>query len=556
MRSGTSLYSFCLAVVLGLASAAHAATYNVTLLEGPDQPGTGDYTLAGAVAAANLDAEPAEVLIHVPVSVLQAPLELTNTVTIAAADADITAWVYPLEGVETAIIVGASASGSRLENIYLVYDGPAGEGTAIGLCDTQMVIQGGIIGRFGKALELQCGAVDLTVEDTSFEINMLALEGELLAGSQLNLVGISARRSGGLIDLHAPECGGELVLDGAQIGSRFDEPVLDSITLAGCVELTVRDTVFSNGLSFLRAGPLPSEDDSLVPRVLLDQVVVTAHAEGSGPLIHFDGDRLELRHSTVAQNRTAGNECMTISSGEMHLDHTVIADNGCQFIALEGNANLEYSLVDPEWLGGSVARDAASLALLGQVVRLEGQPPAPAPDSLLREAGDPLRTPGVGDTPLTDVRGSARLTGAVIDIGAVEFNRLPEFDRREFIASIRAARKSWRQRGLGPDDPVAFMLEEFISDPDGDTYIIHDAVAVVGGSEIEIWATGPIFMPLISGPQSLFLNGMLMAVDVEDEKGLRGFIVVEVPPVRADSGAAFWMLLPLVLLLGRRRRAL
>lgn len=558
MRSGASLYRLCLAVVLGLASSAQAATYNVTLMEGPDQPGTGDYTLAGAIAAANLDAEPAEVLIHLPYVWLDAPLILENTVTISPAEPDGRADIYPRDGVLTALEVGAQGSGSRLVNVTLVYDGPTIEGTTgIALCDTNFAVDGGTIGKFGKALDLQCGTVDLTVEGVVLGSNDFALTGALTSGSILNLADIEVLGNGALMDIQASECGGQLVVDRVRAaGLPSGIPANSKIALAGCVDLTIHNGQFRFGSVFMQADTLPSADDSLVSTVLLDQVMVHDYATGNQPLIQFNGDLLTLRHSTVARNQSNADNCVAIAGGDIHLYHSVIADNPCHSVALTGMADLQYSLVDIEWLGGSVSRDATSLALLGQAASFEGLLPTPAPDSPLLDAGDPTLEPGLGETPLTDIRGSVRLTGAVLDIGAAEFNRLPEFDRQEFIARLHEGRKSWHQMGLGPDDIMGFHLPEFISDPDGDDYVIHGAVAVVNGERTNIWNPNPLSpWQLMSGPIRIFLNGMTLEVEVEDEKGLRGLIVVEIPPVRADSGGAFWML-PLVLLLGRRRRAL
>lgn len=560
MRSGTSLYSLCLAIALGLASVAHAATYNVTLRDGPDRPDTGDYTLAGAIAAANLDAEPAEVLIYAPVSLLYAPLELTNTVTIAAADPDVVAGVHLLEGVETAIVVGAGASGSRLEDVYLVYDGPVGGATAIELCDTELAIEGGVIGRFGKALDLQCGAVGLTVEGAVFDANEIVLSGQLASAAVLNFTNINMQ--GVLADLQASECGGRLQLDGIRsswYGQINDIPAKSAITLAGCIDMDMRNSAFRTGSAFLQANPLPSADESLQPVVLLEQVMVYDYAAGDQPLIQFDGDLLALRHSTVTRNESSAGNCVTVV-GEIQLYHSVIADNRCQSIALSGSADLQYSLVDLEWLGGSVSRDVTSLALLGEAARLEGQPPAPAPDSPLRDAGDLALVPGVGDTPLTDVRGSARLTGGALDIGAIEFNRLPAFDDKAFLAHRRQ-----RLRGLDDDEVVVLNLRDYITDPDGHTFemalVSACGYAKFAGELACFELRGSLFYNSETG-QILSTAGILrrrieLGALVEDELGLYGGIFVEIPREGgSDGGGSAAGLLALLLLLGRRRRAL
>ncbi|MCC1496141.1 choice-of-anchor Q domain-containing protein [Alcanivorax sp. 1008] len=560
MHSGTGFLAFCFTVMLSLASAAQAATYNVTLTDGPDQPGTGDYTLAGAIAAANLDDEPAEVLIHIPISVLYAPLELTNTVTIAAASADVTAVVYALEGVETAIVVGAEASGSRLEDVYLVYDGPVAEGAGIELCDTELTIEGGLIQGFGKALDLQCGAVDLTVEGALFLINEIVLSGQLGSTAILNFTNIDVR--GAFAELQAAECGGRLELDGIRsnlYGQVNDIPANSVITLAGCIDMQVRNGVFRMASAFLQANPLPSVDDSLAPVVLLEQVMVYDYAAGDQPLIQFDGDLLALRHSTVTRNESSAGNCATVA-GEIRLYHSVIADNSCQSIALTGSADLQYSLVDIEWLGGSVGRDVTSLALLGEAARLEGQPPAPAPDSPLRDAGDLALVPGVGDTPLTDLRGSARLTGNALDIGAIEFNRLPAFDDKAFLAHRRQT-----LRGLDDDEFVALNLRDYIIDPDGHTFEMGLASACgyakFAGELACFELRGSLFYNSDTG-QILSTAGILrrrieLGVLVEDELGLYGGIFVEIPREGGgDGGGSAAGLLTLLLLLGRRRHAL
>ncbi len=559
MRSGTSLYSFCLAVVLGLASAAHAATYNVTLLEGPDQPGTGDYTLAGAVAAANLDAEPAEVLIHLPYVWLDAPLALENMMTIAPAEGVSRAEIYPRDGAQTAFVVGAEGRGSLLKSLWFFYQGTSTESTAVGLCDTELTMENVSIHGFGKALNLQCGAVWLTVHNARFGGNDVALSGLLDSWSFLTLTNILDGAGGGVfLGLQAPECGGQLVVDDLWWLIRDSVEAESTINLAGCVDLTIRNGRFGFGSVFLRANPLPSADNSLLPVVRFDQVSVSGYVTGNKPLIQFDGGLLALRHSTLARNRGDADNCVMMAGGDIHLYHSVIAGNQCQAIELMGSADLQYSLIEPEWLGGDLNSDATSLALLGQTASFEeGLIPAPTPDSPLRDAGDPALLPGVGGTPLTDARGSARLTGAALDIGAAEFNQLPVLDEEAFLSHRRE-----QLLGREPDEVVVLNLRDYFSDPDGHAFEILEVVACLRDrfdSEC-LRPPEPFYDPVtgtISATAEILRRRAELIIPLEDELGLNGGILIFIPREGGDSGGGSAAgLLVLLVLLGRRRRAL
>ncbi|MEM8947340.1 MAG: CSLREA domain-containing protein [Planctomycetota bacterium] len=208
---------------------------------------------------------------------------------------------------------------------------------------------------------------------------------------------------------------------------------------------------------------------------LINSTLSNNHAQLTGGGIHIDAGRgggrnNDVRHSTIAFNRAAGQEAgagIHLSGGELTLDHSIVSQNESsdRHIDLSGGGS---AIVDVHFgLIGAIAPGTivtASNLLLGVDPYLFGlasnSEESPLPGNLLLlthqlsaqspavDAGDPSLVPGIGGVPEFDQRGApySRVVqspdGATraIDLGAFELQTRPtdtfhaDFDGDTFVS--------------------------------------------------------------------------------------------------------------------------
>lgn len=206
--------------------------------------------------------------------------------------------------------------------------------------------------------------------------------------------------------------------------------------------------------------------------------------------------------------------------------------------------------------GAQISYDAASLSRLLSFPEFEGI--LTAPDSLifsilpaspgnLIDAGDPTASPGVDNTPEFDSAGSVRVIGSAPDIGAIEYNRRPQFDLPAFKEAIKQARRAT------PDDIIEIALLDYFSDPDGHTIIDIEVFFPSDGLSFD---TGSW---VLSGTAEAFAQPELVVI-ATDEYQLKGGATVSKPSASApfiddgDGGSITLSILLLLATLSIRRR--
>jgi hypothetical protein len=200
--------------------------------------------------------------------------------------------------------------------------------------------------------------------------------------------------------------------------------------LVGAVELTLRDTTVDGNASstFIAATP----GTSFNPQITIIGSTLSGNGwSASEPFIEAPGNNFELRHSTLTNNSPDNNEALlNLTTPGGLVDHSVLNGNDGVALDLDGEGDINYSLVDGHASGFTVTNAITGPAQLGALDFQDSLTGYHLPDPLspLVGGGDPALTAGSNSTPEADQRGSSRIINGVIDIGAVEFNRAPEVD--------------------------------------------------------------------------------------------------------------------------------
>lgn len=188
---------------------------------------------------------------------------------------------------------------------------------------------------------------------------------------------------------------------------------------------TISNNLALNG-SALYADKGTDNNADLGILLLVNSTVSGNASTGVGTIMFvsaFADGALKLSHSTVASNSaTVLGGVAALGSGEVELDHALIADNGTDDLALFGlSFSSRYSLVQNDLSGLLVGPgDITGVdPVLGALANNGGPTKTMliAPGSPAYDAGDPA----FGGTPANDQRGQARVFQR-IDIGAVEWH--------------------------------------------------------------------------------------------------------------------------------------
>lgn len=533
-----------------------ANVYQVTR-SGTDGEG---YTLATAIEAASASGQPATIeimLFSVLVTetlIIDTPVQIQPGPHLSQADihARLDGPLFDLR---------AGAEGSVFSHVGVYGDVPVTMPTsAFSVCANDLTFSGVYVGMFQQAFHLDCAApLSLTIADSYLLKNGRQLSGELLPGSMIQVQGSILEAPETVVDLQAPECGGAVMIEDSTFGEFFPGLVRDlnvaMVHLRGCLEAEFRSVTATDMGAFLKASPYEA---GAGPTVLITNSLIQGAPALTLPIIDFEGQQLTLRHTSLtAGGVDADHPCLRHRDGALLLDHTVIAGNGCQDDVLVEDGTLEasYSLLGRiEAPPATVTLDSVSQQLLGSDPLVASAPAhrEPVPGSPLINAGDPSRQPGEGTTPWQDVRGSARLNGSAIDIGAIEFNRRPYMRVDDFYETLRA-----RVKQAGPDDIIAIPLEPYLADPDG--HQIIELVLLQVDIPWQGYGEHPYPPPLSSlsmdentwtliGKEADF-RGFVAVFELTDELGLRNYQALQFDHAWPGGSGSGGYMAPFVLLM-------
>jgi hypothetical protein len=358
------------------------------------------------------------------------------------------------------------------------------------------------------------------------------------------------------------------------------------IHLNGAIEMNFTDSsVIDSSGELLRAFSHRERPNSYtpytyaIPKVTIASATITRNR--GYRLMNLSGAEVTMKDTTIhgnSYNDSSGPTHLISSSrvydedtssyyGFLTISNSIISDNGPGTIdILLANADLDVSYSVLPALSGSggtntqVSLDSTtqlyqgSSVEMGNLIFSELYPPylMPLPSSFVIGAGDASSVAGSSGVPLTDQRGSARVLDGAIDLGAIEYNRLPELDIvalreafRDEVAALIAAET--------PDEDIVLDLDLFAIDAD------MDAVVDIRLLNVDGYAYDDGTHQL-SASRNIF-ESQAIRVDVEDEHGLinRQELYINPPSasgVSSDSsgGSVAFLGLTTVSLLSLRRR--
>lgn len=344
-----------------------------------------------------------------------------------------------------------------------------------------------------------------------------------------------------------------------------------SVTVEGSVNLDINDSsLMNNPNSFINALTEAYREHSYQPYeyyyATLNMTGVTASGN-TGRIIYSGNASTVISHSTfydnVIRNQSgqgySSTPLLDIRYGSIHLDHALITGNTSSVpgISLENTEITgEFSILPLlSNTSSSIDLDSTTELYLGAEFNLAPlnestvYPPfhMPLADSSLISAGNPAAVAGVDGVPTTEQRGSNRIVGDGIEIGAVEFNAAPVLDLDALRDEIDAQFSALSQ-AANPEGDIILDLDNFVSDPDG--HIINDINLI--GDEILAFDTDS---HVLSGSRADLFASRDLSVVVVDETGLAGTVAIRLSGGGSGGGSLpLFILLLAGMLLPLRRR--
>lgn len=342
-----------------------------------------------------------------------------------------------------------------------------------------------------------------------------------------------------------------------------------SISIEGSIALDISNSSLTNNQgTFIKARTTAYREHSYQPYeyyyATLNMTGVTASGN-TGTIASLSNVSTVISHSTfydnIMRNRVGyyPHTIISVSSGNIHFDHALITGNTSSapgVILTDTEMTGEFSILPLLSNTSSVIDlDPTTELYLGAEFNLAPlnentiHPPfhMPLAGSFLISAGNPAAVTGVDDIPTTEQRGSNRIVGDGIEIGAVEFNAPPVLDLDALRDEIAEQFKVLSQAG-NPEGDIILDLDNFVSDPDG--HIVSDINLT--GDELLTFDTGS---HVLSGNRANLFASRDLSVVMEDETGLTG--VAAAPLSGGGSGGGplpFFILLLAGILLPLRRR--
>lgn len=342
-----------------------------------------------------------------------------------------------------------------------------------------------------------------------------------------------------------------------------------SITIEGSIALDIRNSSLTNNEgTFIKARTTAYREYSYQPYeyyyATLSMTGVTASGN-AGTIVSSSNASTMISHSTFYDNimrSRVGYYPQTIieaSSGNIHFDHALITGNTSSapgIILKNTEMTGEFSILPLLSNTSSVIDlDPTTELYLGAEFNLSplnestAYPPfhMPLAGSFLISAGNPAAVAGVDGIPFTEQRGSNRIVGDGIEIGAVEFNSPAVLDLDALRDEIDAQFSVLSQAG-NPEGDIILDLDNFVSDPDG--HIINDINLT--GDELLVFDTGS---HVLSGSRANLFASRDLSVVMEDETGLTGVAATRLSGGGSGGGSLpFFILILSGMLLPMRRR--
>ncbi|MEE4251792.1 MAG: hypothetical protein V2I38_14490 [Alcanivoracaceae bacterium] len=251
-------------------------------------------------------------------------------------------------------------------------------------------------------------------------------------------------------------------------------------------------------------------------------------------IVNSSGSNTTIDHSTFYDNvmrdgsGSGYNSTAIIESrgGSLQISHTLIAGNtssGPGIWLNDTNTTAEFSILPLINNTNSVIDlDATSATYLGSEIDLEPlhegilYPPfhMPIAGSILISAGDPAAIVGSNGVPDVEQRGSSRIVGGGIEIGAVEFNSPPALDRHALLEELRVQSSALKQDGNLAGD-IVLDLDDFVTEPD--EHLVVD-IRLIDNETLAFNTNSHV----LSGAYSDFGASEGLIVEMEDETGLTG----------------------------------
>lgn len=318
------------------------------------------------------------------------------------------------------------------------------------------------------------------------------------------------------------------------------------------------------------------------PKLNINNSTIANNTWEYNHLIELENSTTSISHSTFYNNRFTGNaygdnttngflyahtdkdEINQGFTGTLSIDHTVIANpinTPLRTAAIQTDLNISYSVtpyIQTTGDTGSFSMDSFSTIYQGASSSFEpiqsdlSNTPylLPVANSFIINAGDPSSTAGTNGVPVTEQRGSDRIIGGKIDIGAVERNRVPELDIAALLEEYERQKQVLEEAGT-PDQGIVVDLDDYITEPDGDSIT---AVSFTGPASLDFDSTTHV----LSGAAENFRIGE-MEVTMEESTGLVAVAVIDWRPSKKSSSSgggapspALLLALALGLLRGRR----
>jgi len=248
-----------------------------------------------------------------------------------------------------------------------------------------------------------------------------------------------------------------------------------------------------------------------------------------GNVFYLGDSQTRIAHSTIYdntnQNPHAG-AMISVTGGEISLDHTIISGNKFPLYGIstrDSVLNAAFSIIpEVEVINSSINLDQTSQQYIGVNVTLAplstdpAIPPyhMPLAGSFLISKGRPDAVAGANGISEEEQRGSARVVGDGIEIGAVEFNAPPELDLTALREELNT-QFSILKLAETPDEDIFLDLDLFVSDPDG--HFIND-IRLIGNDLLAFNGVPHV----LSGSYSDFLASKSLVIEMEDETGLVG----------------------------------
>lgn len=329
------------------------------------------------------------------------------------------------------------------------------------------------------------------------------------------------------------------------------------VSIEGSINLDISNSsLINNSNDFIRATTTRYREYSYQPYeyyyATLNMTGVTASGNTQRIVSSWNADTV-ISHSTfydnVMRDRPGYPESIVRAAyGSIHFDHALITGNTTSIpgITLDNTEiSAEFSILPLlSNTSSAINLDPTTELYLGAEFNLAPlnestvYPPfhMPLADSFLISAGNPAAVAGAGGVPTTEQRGSNRIVGDGIEIGAVEFNAPPVLDLDALRDEITEQFRALSQAG-NPEGDIILDLDNFVSDPDG--HIIID-IDLTGDEQLTFDTDSHI----LSGNRASLFASRELSVLMKDETGLTGMAAV-----RLSGGGGGGGSLPLLILL-------